>query len=148
MLRAILAVIVGYLAMAVTVFATFTGAYLILGSAGSFKPGSYEVSGTWLVLSLVLSLAAALVGGLVCRAIARSPRPVVALAGVVLVLGALSAVPILLRAGEPPEPRTGDVSNIEAMNRARQPVWVALTLPLVGAAGVLVAGRGRSAEPT
>jgi len=146
MLRAILAVIVGYVAMAVAVFGTFTGAYLILGADGSFRPGSYEPSGLWLVVSFVLGFGAALLGGTVCRAIARSHKPVAILAVVVVALGALSAIPMLLASGAEPAVRTGDVGNIEAMQNARTPLWVALSNPIVGAVGVLLAGRARGTQ--
>jgi hypothetical protein len=39
--------------------------------------------------------------------------------------------------------RTSDVSNMEAMQKAKEPAGVALTNPLLGAAGVLVGGRLR-----
>jgi hypothetical protein len=141
MLRAILAVIAGYVTMAATVLVTFTGTYAVLGAEGSFRPGSYEVSSTWIVASFVLSLVAAILGGLVCRSIARAPRPVTALVVLVLVLGALSAIPVWMSSGAPLEARVGEVGNFEAMSKARQPLWVALVVPLVGAAGVMLGGR-------
>ena len=56
MLRTILGVILGYVAMAVLIFLTFTLAYLTMGSEGAFQPGTYEVTALWLVVSFVLSL--------------------------------------------------------------------------------------------
>lgn len=142
MLRSILSVIAGYLVMAIVVMITFSLTYLAMGAEGAFKPGSYDPSLLWIVISFVLGLIAAVLGGLVCAVIARSPRPPLVLAAVVLVLGLLLAVPVLIedRGGEPPV-RSGDLDNFEAMNSARQPLWVALLNPLVGAAGTLLGAR-------
>jgi hypothetical protein len=57
----------------------------------------------------------------------------------VIVLGALMAVPVVMstdpaRGGA----RPADATMTDAMNHARQPTWVALLNPLVGAAGVLL----------
>jgi hypothetical protein len=142
MLRSILAVVAGYVAIFLLIFVLFTGLYLLLGTNASFKPGLYQPSSLWLVLSTPLALVAAGVGGYLCAALARGGRAPLALAALVLVLGAIFAVPMLM------EPdmnavRTSDVSNMEAMQKAKEPASVALTNPLLGAAGVLVGGRLR-----
>lgn len=142
MVRSIIAVVVGYVVMALLVFVLFTAAYLAIGAEGAFVPGSYAVSGLWIVLSFVLSLVAAIVGGYACAAIARGGRAPLALAVLVIVLGMLAAIPVLTTPGEAGA-RAGDLPNMEAMMRARQPAWVALLLPLVGAAGVVVGSRLR-----
>lgn len=140
MLRAIGAVVLGYIVMVVVVFATFTGAYFAMGADGAFKPGSYDVSGLWLVASFVLGIVAAVAGGFVAAAIARGGKAPMVLAGIVLVLGLLSAIPVLM-SDEPPAVREGTVGNIEAMQNARQPGWVALLNPFVGALGVVIGAR-------
>lgn len=137
MLRAVLAVVAGYVVMAAVVFITFSGLYLALGTERTFRPGSYDVSAAWAVGSVVLSVVAAVVGGLVCAAISRGGRAPMALAAAVFVLGVLSAIPALTDS-RPREARTGDVSNTAAMMNARQPVWFALAMPVVGAVGVMV----------
>ena len=53
------------------------------------------------------------------------------LAGVVLVIGLLSAIPVLKAADTPAEMRTGEVGNLDAMMKARQPAWVALANPFL-----------------
>jgi hypothetical protein len=141
MLRAIAGVVLGYLTMAVLVFVLFTAAYLAMGVDGAFRPGSYDVSDAWIAMSVVVSLGAAIAGGFVCAAVSRLPKPPLVLALLALVLGVLSAIPHLTaEAGEPKE-RTGDVSNVDAMMAAKQPVWIALANPILGAAGVLVGAR-------
>ncbi len=138
MARAILAGVVGYLTMAVFVVATFTGAYLVLGADRSYKPGSFDVSTLWLVVSFALAAVGALLGGLACRAIAKSPKPVVILAGFVLLLGAVAAWAATKKAD--PGPRPAEVSSMEAMQKSVQPKWVTLVNPIIGAIGVMAGG--------
>ena len=146
MLRAIAGVIVGYITMFVFIFVTFTIAYLLMGADRAFREGAYEVSWFWIAISMVLGTTAALAGGAVCRLIAGSMTPVYALAGLVLVLGIIFAIPVLT--AEPAGPRTGDVPNMQAMAEARQPAVAALANPIIGAlgaaAGGMLVGRRRS----
>jgi uncharacterized membrane protein YeaQ/YmgE (transglycosylase-associated protein family) len=72
MVRKILAVVGGYVVMAVFVFVTFTLTYLTLGTEGSFQPNSFEVSGLWIVASIVLGFIGAVLGGLISITIAMS----------------------------------------------------------------------------
>jgi hypothetical protein len=140
--RAIVAVVVGYLVMFVVVFATFSAAYILMGVNKAFQPGTYDVTALWLVTSFALSLLAAVGGGFVCAAIARSGRAPFALAASVLVLGLVFAVPVIMASQtEKAAVRTGDVGNLEAMQNAKQPVWVALATPFVGVAGVLLGAQ-------
>lgn len=141
--RAIGSVVVGYAVMFAAIFLTFSGLYLILGQDLTFRPGSYEPSVLWTAVSFALGAGAAALGGYVCARIARTATPPKVLAGVVLVLGLLSAVPVLMTAATPSEARSGEVGNLDAMTRAKQPAWVALTNPFVGLVGVLLGARAR-----
>jgi uncharacterized membrane protein len=142
MIRSILAVIAGYVAIFLFIFVLFTALYLLLGANASFKPGSYQPSILWLALSTPLAFVAAVIGGYLCAKLARGGRAALALAALVFVLGVIFAVPMLM-APDTNAVRTSDVSNIEAMQKAKEPASVALTNPLLGAAGVLVGGRLR-----
>ncbi len=64
MLRLILSVLAGYVTMFAAVFVTFTASYRGLGADRAFRPGTYEVTPVWMVLSVVLGFSAALLGGL------------------------------------------------------------------------------------
>ena len=141
--RAIVSVVVGYVAMFAAIFLAFSGLYQALGQELSFQPGSYEPSVLWTVVSFALGLLASVLGGYVCARIARAATPPKVLAGVVLVIGLLSAVPVLMAAATPAEARTGEVGNMDAMTRAKQPVWVAVANPFLGAVGVLLGARLR-----
>jgi hypothetical protein len=37
--------------------------------------------------------------------------------------------------------RTGNISNMEAMQRAKHPIWAPILFPFIGVAGVLIGGR-------
>ena len=145
MLRAVGGVILGYLTMAVLMFVLFTVAYLAMGADEAFRPGGYEVSPLWVWTSVVLGLVAAVAGGVVCAAVSRLPKPPLVLAVVVLVLGVLSAIPVLTASAGEQKARTGDVSNMDAMMKARQPAWAALMYPVLSAAGILAGARLRRA---
>ncbi|MDX2016075.1 MAG: hypothetical protein SFY95_00380 [Planctomycetota bacterium] len=139
LLRCVAAVIVGYLATAVAVFVTFTGAYLLMGTNAAFREGSYDVSMLWIVTSIVLGFVAAVIGGALARVIdpRRSTGP--ALAGLILLLGVLSGSMALNRPD--PGPRPPEVGNLEAMQRAKSPLWFTVLNPVVGIAGVLTGAR-------
>jgi hypothetical protein len=140
MARAIVAVIVSYILMFVFTFLAFTCMYLMLGVDGAFKPGTYDASTRWLAISFGVYLVIAIIGGLICALIAKGGRAPVALAIVVLVLGLLLAIPAIMKA-KPDMVRSGSVSNIEAMQKARQPIWTPLLFPFIGAAGVIIGGK-------
>jgi hypothetical protein len=141
--RAIAGVVLGYVAMFVVLFVFFSAAYIGMGQELAFKPGRYEPSGLWVGLSFVLGLLAAIVGGFVCVLISRREKIGRVLAGVVFVLGLLFAVPVVLASSEPSAERTGEVGNMDAMTKAKQPAFVALLNPFVGAVGVLIGARLR-----
>jgi ABC-type Na+ efflux pump permease subunit len=143
--RAIGGVILGYLVMAFLVFTVFTCAWFILGADGSFTPGTYDSSIVWIFMSFVVGFGAAVAGGCTCAAIARSKRAAQVLAGIVLVLGIGLAIPVILGSQPDPGPRTGEVTMADAMTKARQPAWVALANPILGAIGVVV-GAGLRRE--
>ena len=141
--RVIGSVIIGYIVMFCVVFLVFTGAYFALGADRAFLPGSFDASMLWNVLSVVLGFAAAVIGGMVCLAIAKDARGPKWLAIVVFVIGVAFAIPVLKQAPVS-EPRPAGLSMMEAMGKARQTPWTALLNPVIGALGVMVGGRRRS----
>lgn len=143
--KKILAVIAGYLSIAITVFLSFTVLYLILGSEGSFVPQSYQVSLTWIFSSIILSLVAAVVGGFVCQLIAKNRNTSIVLAGIVFILGIAAALPTLTNPSEyAHQPREGTVGNFDAMQRAQQPPSILILNPIIGAVGVYFGSRLKS----
>lgn len=138
MLRTILAVVAGYIVMALGVVAAFTSMQLILGADTIYKPGSWEASSTFVTIAVVVSFVAAAIGGLVAAAIARRRTAATILAGVVVVLGVLSAV---VQTGAPdPGPRPAQITPMDSAQNARQPAWYSWSLPFIGALGVVAGG--------
>lgn len=140
MLKAIIAVIVSFVVMAIFSFAAFTCAYLCLGADRAFEPESYDVSTIWMVVMIVLSLIGGVVGGFVCAAISKSMGVCKVFAGIVLVLGLLSAIVTTMKE-RPDTARSGDVPNFQAMRMAQTPMWLCLLNPVLSAAGVLLGAR-------
>jgi len=148
MLRKIIGVVAGYIAMAALIFILFTTLYLILGAEGAFQPGNYQASTTWLVLSTILGLIAAVIGGLVCVMIAKDHKAAIWLAGLVLVLGIILAIPSLnVPDEEMNKVREGNVDNIEAMQNAKQPPIALILNPIIGAIGVIAGSRLKKNKP-
>lgn len=145
MARKIIGAIAGYITMFVFVFLSFTILFLILGPDGAFQSGSYQVSTTWLILSFVLGLIAAILGGLVCVLIAKDRKMALWLAGIVLVLGFILAIPAIGEA-ELNTVREGNVDNMEAMQNAKQPIIALILNPIIGAVGVLAGSRLKKTE--
>jgi hypothetical protein len=141
--RAILSVAVGYVVMFAAIFLAFSVLYLLLGQDLSFRPDTYEPSVLWTVVSFALGVGAAVLGGYVCARIARTATPPKVLAGVVLVIGLLSAIPVLMATSTPAVARSGEVGNMDAMLKAKQPAWVAVANPFVGLLGVMLGARLR-----
>jgi amino acid transporter len=137
-----LAIVLGYLVMFVAVMVLLTVAYMAMGVERAFKPESYQVTGLWIAVSVVLSFGAALVGGRVAARVGRGARAAALLAVVVVVLGVILAIPTL-DAPDPGEPRTGEVGNFDAMMNAQQPPFISFLNPVIGAVGVLLGGRRR-----
>ena len=147
MLRGTIAVVVGYVVMAITVFAIFSLMFGAIGQDRAFAPGSYTVTWFWLLPAFVVSAIAAIAGGYICARISPGRAPQV-LAAIVLCLGILLALPVLNSAADlRPTVRRPGISNLEAMTNARQPVVVSLFNPVVGLVGVLIGARGARKTP-
>jgi hypothetical protein len=139
MARTIIAVIVGYVTMFVLVSLMITSMFLLMGTEWSFKPGSFEASNGWIAMSLVANLIIAIIGGFVCALIAKGGKAPLVLAVVVFALGLAFAVPaVVAHRASTNLVRTGTVTLTEAMQKAREPLWVPFSVPIIGAVGVLV----------
>ena len=142
MLRSVLAVIVGYLAMFALQFAVFMTVYTVMGADWSFKPASYHASTRWMLMQFVVIFVTAVIAGLICAVIARGGKAPLALAIVALVIGfTLGAVHVATQPADKGEVRRRDVPNMEAMTKARHPVWVVFLGPVIAAAGIAIGGR-------
>jgi hypothetical protein len=139
MLKSIVGVIVGYLAMSVVAFCAYTAAYLGLGAEGAFEAGTYALSGIWIGLVIAITIIAGLVGGLTCAAISKSRTTGLVFALIVFVLSFAFEFPNIM--DHTPRVRAGDVSNMEAMGKAQPPLWLLILNPFLGGAAILMGTR-------
>jgi hypothetical protein len=146
-IRSILSVVAGYTTLALLIMAGFSVGFARPDLA--FEPGTLNVTPGWLIYTTLLSFATAIVGGWVCRRIARSHRPVQFFAALVFVIGMASAIQ---NNAKPVPTLTADELNampqMERMQHTRQPDWFAFTIPVLAAAGILVGGSRRRAAET
>jgi hypothetical protein len=134
-------VVAGYVVMLAVVFGLMTVAWMVLGADGAFRPGTFEVTGTWIAAGIVVALLAAVAGGWTCARITPDPRAIRLLVGLVVVLGVIFAIPVLTAPAGPPAPRPAGLAMMEAMKQGVQPAWVALLNPALGAIGALIGSR-------
>ncbi len=140
MVRNIIGVVVGYVAIFLAVFITYSLAFFVLGVDGSYQEGSYNVSGIWIIVSLILSFVSAAVGGYVCKVIAKQDQAVKILAVVALVLGFVMAYSEASKVHEDLS-RPDEVAVMEAMMKSVQPPWVGFVVTLIQVGGILYGGR-------
>ena len=140
MLRLIVAVVVGYVVMAALVVAAF--AVAIAAPDLAFRSDSFDVTPGWLAWALAATVLAAVAGGYVAVVIARRRSVASVLAGLVLVLGLVSAAGNLAKERPTVESAAG-LSAAKRAARAVQPTWYAFALPVLGAGGVLVGAQLR-----
>ncbi|MGZ5482651.1 MAG: hypothetical protein ACXWID_11775 [Pyrinomonadaceae bacterium] len=142
MVRSIIAVIVSYIAMFALNFLGFVGLYAIVGPSHAFKPRLYLASNRWILMGVAVMFVSGIIAGLICAAIARGRKATLALAGLILVVGLLLAIPAVMKSrANAGMVRVGDVTSMEAMEKASWPVWAPLVFPFVSAVGALVGGK-------
>ncbi len=157
MLRAIAGVIVGFLVMSVLIAAFFFVCPTVLGWEKVFQPGTYWTTTWWNWSTLAWGFVAALIGGCLCRLIARGPRAGVVLAALLLVFGLIGGVMNIRKANPPARDVSFDgMSFMQVMEKvgteAKEPNWYGFAKNVVGAAGILLGNRrssrvGGSARP-
>jgi hypothetical protein len=140
MIRGILGVIFGYIVLFAVTFIALTATYIALGQDRTFLPGSYELTSLWLMVQAVVVLVSAVIAGKVCRVVSGRGWAVYFFAFSLLILSLALAIPTLF-AAEGTAPRSGEVSNLQAMASGRAPKWFALLSPLLSAGGVLIGGK-------
>lgn len=139
MLRSILAVIASYIAMAILVVAAFMGLWFGLGPNGLLQPNSFKGNMIITIAAPAITIIGGLFGGWMCAKIGRGRKPVMALAGVVLVLG-LTMAYFTLQKPFPADPRDPNMTVEQIMKVGREPTWVAIFNPIGGAGAVLIGG--------
>jgi len=142
MARAIIAVIVSYVAMFVLAFISFTCAYLIVGVDVAFRPATYEVSNTWVGIAFLINLIVAIIGGFICALIAKGGRAPFGLVILAFILGLLVAIADTNKAKvNAGIVRSNNTTQLEAVQKAYWPVWVPFAFPFTSAVGILIGAR-------
>ena len=142
MVRSIIAVVVSYITMFVLNFLAFVGLYAIVGPANAFRPRSFLASNRWIAMALAVMFVSGIIAGLLCAAIARGRKAILALAGLILVVGLLLAIPAIMKHKANADlVRAGDVPVMEAMEKASWPIWAPFVFPFVSALGAVVGGK-------
>ena len=101
--RTVLAVVLGLVLNLALGFASIALAWVIFGPEGAFQGETTVASSEWSLFGCVAGLAVGMIAGRVTWVIARdaSPRPVIVLAGLLLIVGLGSA---FLQLGVEPGP--------------------------------------------
>jgi len=142
MLKSILAIIVGYIAGNLVFLGLVTGLFFLLGVERVFQTDSYEVSNTWLALTLVVSLLCAALAGYICHSISRSWRTCQVFALIVLMFTSISCIVQLRRINpDAPNIRAGEVGYLDAMRLGVPPRWLPFVNPIVWCMGVVIGAR-------
>ena len=141
MMRKLLGAVAGYVLYFVCVGLLFTGLSTVLGPDRLFLPGNYEPSMMWIVGALVIGLISAAIGGYVAALIGKSTA-VKIMAGIVVLIGVIVFVQ-LSRDEMAVETRTVDLPVMEAMFKAREPLWFAAVNPLLVVIAVFAGGALR-----
>lgn len=132
--RMVAAVVSGYVLMLVVVFVLTMAAYAAIGGA-ALQPGSYDATMMWVGAALGCALIGGLFAGYATATFSRGDsRARTGLVVLIAVMGVLFAVPVLRRPATSPARPEGAVT-MQAITQSRQPLWVAVLLPLLGAAG-------------
>ena len=149
MIRKILGAVVGYIVFFFSLYLLFTGLSIVLGPDRLFLPGNYDPSMMWIIGAFVLGFIAAAIGAYVAALIGKSGA-VKIMAGIVVLIGIFVFVQ-LLRENRAVETRTVDLPTMEAMFKAREPLWVAAVNPLLVVIAVFAGGalrKNRESVPT
>lgn len=129
MIRKILGAVVGYVAYFFCMYLLFTALSVVLGPDRLFLPGNYDPSMMWIIGAFVLGFIAAAFGGYVAALIGKSGA-VKIMAGLVVVVCLLVFVQ-LYKENRAVETRTVDLPTMEAMFKAREPLWFAAVNPVL-----------------
>src|SRR3954462_16033093 len=141
MLKSIIAIVVSYIVIFLLFSAVFIGLYVGLGVERVFQPDSYEISNLWLVLTMLGSFFAWMLGGWLCVTIGKSLRAGQVFALIVFIASAIGCLSSLNREGDGPHVRAGEVTFMEGLERTVTPRWFHFVNPVVALAGALAGTR-------
>lgn len=139
MLRIIAGIIVGYVAMAALVIATFFITIAVMGWDGVLQPGSYWTTNTFNIIVLIGGFIAAITGGAVCALIARNGKAAFALIAIVLAFGIGGAITNMNRPDPPARTALASEITLQDINEhGKEPTWYGFGKIAIAAAGLLI----------
>lgn len=144
--RIVGAVLAGYVVMVVGVIGLMSVAWMGLGADRAFLPDSWDITTSWILISLIAGIIAAVAGGYVCIAIGKDPVAIMWLLALVLVLGLGIAIMQVFGPEVPVRVRPANLSMGDAMSGGQQPLWLAFVNPILGVIGVLMGARMRGGD--
>jgi hypothetical protein len=142
-MRIVLAVVAAFLFMSIFVFVLSIAPWYLLGIDHVLESGRFDTA-VWVdIYSIVVAFVGALLGGIIARKVGGSATAVFALAVIGFAGGVVNAVG--QRSKPEPGPRDGGSTVMQAVTARKEPIWLALSIPVLGVIGVLVGGQ-RAAE--
>ncbi|MBU6414421.1 MAG: hypothetical protein KGS45_13235 [Planctomycetes bacterium] len=139
MLRTIVAVVVSYIVMSIIIFAVFAALMFGMGPDKLLEPGSWKGTTFLNIVAPSITVISGLFGGWLSVKIGASRKPVVPLAVVVLLLGAVTAY-FTMQKPAPTGERPAGMAMEEFMEKGREPTWLLIFNPIGGAAAVMIGG--------
>lgn len=150
MIRSIFAVVITYITMSALIVGVFAGLWLGLGPDRLLEAGSWKGNLFFSIAAPLITVLAGLFGGWLCVKIGRGRGPVIALAAIVFVLG-MALCMVTIQKPYPADPREPGLTMSEIMEKGREPTWLAVLNPIIGAGAVLLSGlaavRKRASAP-
>ncbi len=139
MIRSIVAVIVSFIAMFGLTMVVFSGLWYGMGPDTLLQPASFRFSMLLAVAIAAITVIRGLIGGWMCAKIGRGTKPVMVLAGLVLMIGMIVCYSTL-KAPELTDVRGPGMTTDQFFDKAREPLWLVIFNPIAGAAMVLIGG--------
>lgn len=138
-MRAVLGVVVAFVAMSVTVLALSLAPWFVFGVDGVLEPGRFDSTAVFTAYALVVGVLGGAFAGWLCAAISRSRPAVYVLAALCLAAGLTNH----FSQHHKPEPgaRPAGVSVMDAVVQRKEPDWFTLMTPALGVAALVIAGR-------
>jgi MFS family permease len=142
MIRKILGGLAGYVVYFFSLYLFFIGFSVALGPDRLFRAGNYDPSVTWFIGVFLLGVIAAVIGGYIAALIGERGA-VRIMAGIVAVICTLVFV-MLFKEDKTVEARTVELPTMDAMFKAREPLWFAGVNPILIVSAVLLGGTLRT----
>lgn len=136
-LRNLVAAVVGYVVLFALAFVLSFLMWTVLGAAGAFVPGQWQISGAWIAGSLVIGLIVSILSGFTCSKLSENRVGVAVLIVIVVVMGVLAALP----EGTTIVGRPDNITMFDAMANAQLPTWLKWLNPILAVVGVVLGAR-------